>query len=102
MAIVFENPLPYDIRIVGSANKGFILTAGCCTCVFSDKKELLNGIEDYINDPEKMEKAYNESTKHARPQVVESGVGMAQGNTLAVPMSSGDCCQEDCGPDQRR
>ena len=101
MAIVFENPLPYDIRIAGSANKGFILNAGCCTCVFTDKKEMLKAIEDYINDPKKMEKAYNESNKHARPQVVESGVGFrAGGNTLAI---SEDCCQEDSGgPDLRR
>ena len=104
--VIFENPLPYDIKITGSANRGFILTAGCCTCVFTDKQTMLKTIEDYIDDPKKMEKEYNEAMRHARPQPVESGIGYGPGhihnNTLAVPMPDNvaePCCQED-SPDE--
>ena len=103
--IVFENPLPYDIRISGSANKGFILNAGCCTCVFTDKKEMLDAISDYIDNPKDMEKKYNESNKHARPQVVETGMGGSGVATLSGPMNEVQedcsCQQEDTGPDER-
>jgi len=91
MAIVFENSLPYDIRISGSANKGFILNVGCCTCVFTNKKEMLSAISDYIDDPKKMEKEYTQSTQNlrppaadARPQVDEGrGNALTSGRTMA-------------------
>lgn len=61
----FKNPLPYEINISGSANGGFIVQVGCCTCTFSDKNTMLAAIEDYTNDPKKMEEAYNESVPQA-------------------------------------
>jgi hypothetical protein len=85
MAIVFENSLPYDIRISGSANKGFILNVGCCTCVFTNKKEMLNVISDYIDDPKKMEKEYTQSTQNARPQVVDARPQGVEGRFHAPP-----------------
>jgi len=99
----FGNALPHDINISGSSNKGFIVRAGCCTAVFTDKKKMLNAIEDYINDPEKVEKAYNAS--NGPRNVPMAGNALAVGaQTMAVeerPMD--DCCQtEDCGPDTRR
>ncbi len=81
----FGNALPYDINIRGSHNKGFIVKAGCCTLVFTDKKVMLNAIEDYINDPKKMEEEYNKLNKDARPQ--------------AVCSTRGDVIREDCSGD---
>ena len=101
----FENALPYDINIKGSANKGFIVRAGCCTCVFTDKGKMLDAIDDFIDDPKKMEDSYNEATKHARPQPIESsGSGPTRiggRRTAAVPINEvidmgGDCsCEEE-------
>ena len=108
----FGIALPNDIRITGSANNGFILTCGCCTCVFTDKAKMVEAILEYIDDPKKMEAKYNSAMKFARPLAVETsrdGVGMGGGNTLAAhlevrsPMNEPDpCCQEDCGPEERR
>ena len=98
----FGNALPYDIVISGSNNKGFIVKTGCCTSVFTDKKVMLAAIEDYINDPEKMKKAYNESNQGpiSGPVALDSGpAGICfteaeRGNTLRVS-------QEDCSPEGR-
>jgi len=93
--IEFKNPLPYDIKISGSANGGFILQAGCCTCTFTDKNTMLAAIEDYINDPKGVEEKYNEAMRHARPQVVESGGNaLAMGRTMPEPMNE-ERCQDD-------
>jgi len=99
----FKNALPHDINISGSSNNGFIVKAGCCTAVFTDKKAMLNAIEDYINDPEKVEKEYNASNGAPR-NVPMAGNALAAGRTMAVeegPMD--ECCKtEDCAPDVRR
>ncbi len=108
MAIVFENPLPYDIRICGSANEGFILSVGCCTCVFTDIDEVTKAIKEYVDDPRGMEEKYNQSVRDARPQIVESGYSqqnvMAGGTALrhtneVEPSPQCDC---DSQPDRRR
>ena len=101
--VEFGMAIPYDIRITGSANKGFILTVGCCTCAFTDIEDVLEAIKEYVKDPKAMEAAYNEAMKHARPQIVEGGIGYGSDerrNTLAVPMNEAEpCCQED-SPDE--
>lgn len=82
----FENLVPRQIIINGSANKGFIVQCGCCTCVFTDKKEMVNAILDYINEPGKIEKEYNNSMK------VPTGIGMT-----GMAMSE-DCCDQSAAP----
>ncbi len=89
----FGNALPYDINIRGSHNKGFILKAGCCTLVFTDKKTMLNAIADYINEPEKMEKEYNKLNRDERPQPVSSTRG-----DMIREEGDCDCAQEESQP----
>jgi hypothetical protein len=92
--IEFQNLLPYDIRLSGSANKGFILIAGCCTCVFTDLDEALDAIREYVEDPKKMEAKYNAAMKHARPQVEETGVEQCMDtgpDNMAMPDPGCDC-----------
>lgn len=55
----FGKAIKYDIIIKASGNNGFIVTAGCGTFVFSDKKSLLRALDDYISDPKGCEAAYN-------------------------------------------
>jgi hypothetical protein len=59
----FGTELPYEIKITCSSNKGFIVKVGCCTCVFSNKEDLLSALKEYLDDPEGMEKKYNEANK---------------------------------------
>jgi len=58
----FERAIPYDIRIQSSSNNGFIVTVGCCTCVFSNKDDLKKALGEFLDDPRKMEKEYNSSS----------------------------------------
>jgi len=67
--MIFKNPLPYEIHISGSSNDGFIVKVGCCTAVFTSVKEMLAAIEEFINDPDAMEKKYNKS--NSAPREVE-------------------------------
>jgi len=112
--IEFGNPLPYDIRICGSSNQGFIVTVGCATCVYTNKTDLLEAIGDYLDDPEKVEKAYNDSRKNCCEPMPDNGCdSLSRGhthsmddrpdrrNTLASHMEAMEpCCQEDHGPDE--
>jgi len=98
--IEFGNALPHDIHIIGSANKGFIVKVGCSTSVFSDKEDMIHAIRKYINDPDKMEKLYNESNVPQEVEVTSSG-----GRTLRGPrVMATEECQNDCetGPDPAR
>lgn len=103
----FGNPLPYDIVITGSNNKGFIVKTGCCTSVFTDKKAMLSAIEDYINDPAKAEKEYNVSNNNCPRNALAvdtHGTGLAIGHTTRNHEPTEDCggeCQEE-QPDRRR
>jgi len=101
--IEFGSSIPYDIRITGSGNKGFIVNVGCATCVFSNKTEVLEAIGDYLDNPEQVEKAYNESIKNRNPQPVpDSGIGAtARGSNRLGPPTE-ECQQENCGPYQGR
>ena len=67
----FGNALPYDINISGTGNKGFIVRVGCFTGAFTSVKTMLAAIEDYINDPKKMEKEYNNSNANRCPDAIE-------------------------------
>jgi hypothetical protein len=61
MSIKLGKAIPYDIKIQASANMGIIMTIGCSTTVYSDPIDALEVIKAYIEDPEGMEKKYNEA-----------------------------------------
>lgn len=67
----FGKALPYDIVISSSANQGFKVKVGCCESVFSNKEDLKAALAEYIDDPESMEKKYNESNQNNGPDAVE-------------------------------
>jgi len=77
----FGNALPHDIKISGSHNKGFIVKAGCCTAVFTEKEALLKAIGEYIDDPEGMEKAYNKSNVNRTQEVATEETAPDPGRT---------------------
>ena len=51
--------IPHEIRIKASANMGFIVKVGCGEFVAANKHDLIDGIEGYIDTPDKWEKEYN-------------------------------------------
>lgn len=96
----FGNPIPYDIRITGAHNNGFIVDVGCFRGVFTDKKVMLAAIEDYINDPKKMEQQYNDSNANRNVTAGEPAAGEALNRRSDGPME--DCGCETVEPDQAR
>lgn len=52
--------IPRDVTIKPSCNLGFIVKVGCAQLVAADKSALLDGLTEYLNDPEKWEKEYND------------------------------------------
>lgn len=80
----FGKALQYDIKISTSSNKGFIVKVGCCTCIFSNKENLLSALKEYLDDPEGMEKKYIEAN---------------MGQDLVESTPPGDT--EECGNDER-
>ena len=56
----FKMAIPYRIEISASENEGFIVQVGCSRLCYTDKKLLLRDLEEYLNDPEKVEKLRNE------------------------------------------
>lgn len=50
----------YEIHIMPSANKGFVVHIGCGMFVAADKASLKDQLGEYLDNPQKFEKAYNE------------------------------------------
>ncbi len=100
----FGNSLPHDINISGSNNKGFIVRAGCCTSVFTDEKKMLEAIAEYIKDPAKAQKEYNESNSgpmNTNAMIDTSGSGLAiRTDSPHGHTENCDCQAEE--PDRRR
>jgi hypothetical protein len=57
----FGKSIPYDINVKPTTNKGFIVKVGCATLAFSDSEGLLQFLREYLANPEKVEKEYNEA-----------------------------------------
>ena len=49
----------YKITLMASDNGGVIVKIGCATAVFDGKDTLLDGLENYLSDPDHWEKEYN-------------------------------------------
>ena len=52
--------IKYNILIEPSGNNGFIVTVGCGRFAFQNPKGLLSCLTEYLNNPEELERAYNE------------------------------------------
>jgi hypothetical protein len=56
----FKKAIKYDITIKASLNGGYFVEVGCCKLAYTDPKQLTKDLLDYLQEPEKVEKAYNE------------------------------------------
>jgi len=57
----FGKVTTHEIRITPTINKGFIVSVGCATLAFENQKTMMNALEDFLSNPEGMEKRYNEA-----------------------------------------
>ena len=62
----FNKRFHHDIVIKASDNGGYVVTVGCAMLVFGGGKDgivmLLDRLDNYLSDPEGMEKKYNNET----------------------------------------
>lgn len=56
----FGRVIKHNIDIEASANNRFIVTVGCTQMVYLDKEELIAGLKMFLDDPEGMERKYNQ------------------------------------------
>jgi hypothetical protein len=64
-----------DITIKASENNGFIVEVGCARLSYSDHHEMCRDLADYLSNPEKCEKVYNEQCVSWGTSPVEAGLG---------------------------
>jgi len=57
----------YDINIIMSHNKGFIVHIGCGTFVAESIKVLLHDLGEYLEDPSKFMELYGETIQGSPP-----------------------------------
>ena len=76
----FKKLSNYDINITHTANGGAILRIGCAEFGFSDHLDMLNALKDYYDNPEEMEKQYNETVQKYFVQPVPTEPGYHDGN----------------------
>jgi hypothetical protein len=69
---------------------GYVVNIGCQTAGFSNKKDLIAAITEYVNDPEKTEKKYYKETAPPPAQwgtatyaTIPEGITLVGGNTTA-------------------
>jgi len=55
----FGKIINQTIKIQASGNNGFLVTVGCGRFVYSDKKKLVEDLEEYLSDPKRFEAEYN-------------------------------------------
>ena len=68
----------HKIIIEASANEGFIVKVGCGIFVFAGKKSLIAGIEEYLDNPEKWEKEYNEIEPGPQPEIAPEPISTCE------------------------
>ena len=61
----FKKAIPREVVIQPTHNGGFIVHTGCCQLAFSEPEDLLTALRQYLIDPEKAEKSYNELIRRA-------------------------------------
>ena len=83
----FKKLIPYDILIRPTPNQGFIVEVGCVKVVYTNKRKMFDDLVDYIDEPEKIEKQYNdEIAKLGRIHI--STYGAIRGAMVAVRPAS--------------
>jgi hypothetical protein len=87
----FGKAINYIITITPTINKGFIAKVGCAIFCYSDAGALLKDLDEFLSDPIKLEKEYNEKTNGDVP------VGRPlRGNQATLGRVEPECQTDEC------
>ena len=86
-----KKAIPYDILIRPSANNGFIVKIGCGEFVAETKSTLKEGLNDYLDDPDKYVQDYNKNMAEEIPAPTEGE--SANENTVGARLGRGSAPQ---------
>lgn len=70
--------IKYKIEIDPTLNYGFVVKVGCGLFAFSNAKDLQTGLDEYLKNPEKFEKEYNDLQGATAEEVTEQPVQPTQ------------------------
>ncbi len=83
----FKRISNYDINITHTANGGMIVRVGCATLSFSNPEDMMDIMKQYYENPDGMEKQYNNASSQDVPQPdycsEESSVGEVRRGPVA-------------------
>ena len=69
----FGKVFEHEIVIQPSSNNGFVVRVGCGLFVYNSLRSMLKDLREYLSDPQKFEKEYNESLNlTGDPQIQQS------------------------------
>jgi hypothetical protein len=90
----FGKAINHEIRITPTNNNGFIAKVGCATFCYSDKESLLKDFDEFLSDPMKLEKEYNETDGNA-PDAINP-VRRPMGNRATLARIEPECQSDEC------
>ena len=93
----FGRAVQYTITIESSDNNGFIVNVGCGKFAFSNKDDMLEAIQEYVNNPKVVEKRYNSSNISRELRGIVPRGEMIQERGLPRSNREEESC-DDCGP----
>lgn len=70
----FGKIIKYKIVIDASSNQGFLVSVGCVHLAYSNKKDLLRDLEEYLDDPDGFEKEYDKGAGGATAEEIPQQV----------------------------
>jgi hypothetical protein len=70
--IEFREAIQHNITIKPSANGGYIVRVGCVTLCFNNSQMLIEALDEYLKNPEGVEKRYNESKGNINSPITSS------------------------------
>ena len=79
--------IPYPVEIKPADNAGYIVKVGCQTLVFTDVRELVGHLEEYLTDPEGTIKTHEEERKE---MTVEHSPLVAGDSRFTIRWSNGE------------
>ena len=68
--VEFNRRIPYSVVINPSINNGFIVRVGCAELHYQSVGVMLDDIRDYLEDPDRTIRAYNQAMEVPQPQEV--------------------------------
>jgi hypothetical protein len=103
--IKFGKAIPYDIHIRALDNFSFHVKVGCCQCSFPDRRSLIEALDDYLQNPEKIASEYdkmsgvtNDTIEYGPPVSSQIEYGRPELRNRQCQCEDRDCSTQDEEP----